>query len=157
MPAAPDPRAPRAPVLSLLAGLTMLGLAAVNWRAEPRPAQAHAAVRMEDWQVIDLAGYLQARGLDLQVLPSSRGGEIGVNAFLAVPGVGADDVLLLAKDNRKISRWAGVVACEHLANPQMQGDIVDSWGECGLRADPFIFFGDPAVLASIREALRAGE
>jgi hypothetical protein len=51
-------------------------------------------------------------------------------------------------------RWRGVVFCErgrHL------GEIEESewqrWGEHAMRIGPFVFFGDPALLGRIRQAI----
>jgi hypothetical protein len=52
-----------------------------------------------------------------------------------------------------MDRWAGVVYCEHLRHPDSREEILASWADCGLRVDPFVFFGDPEMLARIRTAL----
>jgi hypothetical protein len=52
-------------------------------------------------------------------------------------------------------RWRGIVFCEF--NKRRLGEIPDEelerWGEYGLRLGPFVFFGDPALLWQIRQAL----
>jgi hypothetical protein len=51
-------------------------------------------------------------------------------------------------------RWRGVVFCELR---ERQGEFPDTelerWGEYGLRIGPFLFFGDPALLRRIDQAL----
>jgi hypothetical protein len=50
--------------------------------------------------------------------------------------------------------WRGVVFCE--CNKRL-GEVSDEqmadWGEHGMRLGPFVFFGDPALLRRIRQAL----
>lgn len=52
-------------------------------------------------------------------------------------------------------RWRGVVFCER--DGYLGGEIGESewqrWGEYGLRIGPFVFFGDPALLDRIRQAI----
>ena len=51
-------------------------------------------------------------------------------------------------------RWRGVVFCEKAVH---LGDIEESewqrWGAYGLRLGPFVFFGDPALLGRIVQAI----
>jgi hypothetical protein len=51
-------------------------------------------------------------------------------------------------------RWRGIVFCEF---SRQLGEIPDAelerWGEYGMRLGPFVFFGDPALLRQIRQAL----
>jgi hypothetical protein len=63
-----------------------------------------------------------------------------------------------------MQRWAGVVYCERVRYPadrervveyEYRDEVVQSWADCGLRAGPFLFFGDPELLARIRTALGA--
>jgi hypothetical protein len=51
-------------------------------------------------------------------------------------------------------RWRGVVFCEfstHLG--EIPDEELERWGEYGMLLGPFVFFGDPALLRRIRQAL----
>ena len=49
-----------------------------------------------------------------------------------------------------IGGWPGIVYCEWENHGESREDALACWGECGLRAGPFVFFGDPEMLAHIR-------
>jgi hypothetical protein len=68
----------------------------------------------------------------------------------AKPGA---ELAWLLKDRRAMQRWAGVVYCERPRHYEAREGIVEEWADCGLRAGPFVFFGDPKLLTSIRTAL----
>jgi hypothetical protein len=51
-------------------------------------------------------------------------------------------------------RWHGVAHCRRCGVEQ---PFVDHWGEHGLAAGPFLFFGDPDLLTQIRVALQQRE
>jgi hypothetical protein len=53
----------------------------------------------------------------------------------------------------RVRGWSGVVYCEWGHRNEAREDGLACWGECGLRAGPFLFFGDPEMLAEIRAAL----
>jgi hypothetical protein len=51
-------------------------------------------------------------------------------------------------------RWTGVVYGECSRHHEDRAGVVEEWADGGLRAGPFVFFGDPKLLARIRTALR---
>jgi hypothetical protein len=51
-------------------------------------------------------------------------------------------------------RWRGVVFCEFNKRLGVVDDAeLERWGELGMQLGPFVFFGDPALLHRIRQAL----
>jgi hypothetical protein len=65
-----------------------------------------------------------------------------------------EQLQLLRRLPESADRWRGVVFCER---GRHVGEIEDSewqrWGELGMRIGPFVFFGDPALLGRIRQAI----
>jgi hypothetical protein len=108
---------------------------------------------MDDWDVPDLAGYLEGQGLRLHLSPTAAGRNASANAYLTTAVRPGAELYGLVKDTNNMQPWAGVVYCERLRHPENREEILASWADCGLRADPFVFFGDPALLARIRTAL----
>jgi hypothetical protein len=110
---------------------------------------------MDDWGMPDLAGYLEGRGLRLHLSPTWAGGSPLANAFLTAEVKTGGELYGLLKSPKAIHRWAGVVYGERSRHYEGREWAVESWADCGLRAGPFVFFGDPALLADIRTALGA--
>jgi hypothetical protein len=141
----------RAPALVALVVLISLAGAATCWRAGS--AAKCSEVCMDGWDVHDLAGHLADQGLRLHLSPTSAHRDVRTNAYLSTTAKPRAELYWLAKDRRKMDPWAGVVYCERPPRYETVAYAVDSWADCGLRADPFVFFGDPALLARIRTAL----
>jgi hypothetical protein len=62
----------------------------------------------------------------------------------------------VTRSNRDADKWQGVVYCE-----RQGGDIssiperdIEMWGEHAMRIEPFLFFGDPALLRRIDQIIR---
>ncbi len=108
---------------------------------------------MDHWDMPDLARYLEGRGLPLHLSPTWAGGSPRSNAFLTVESKTRGELYGLLKTRKAIHRWAGVVYGERSRNNEDREGAVALWADCGLRAGPFVFFGDPALLARIRTAL----
>jgi hypothetical protein len=108
---------------------------------------------MDGWDVRDVLGYLEGRGLRLHLWPSWPGGDASSNAYLTTAARPPAELFWLPKDTKKMDRWVGVVYCERVLRYEERAGAVRSWGDCGLRAGPFVFFGDPALLSRIRAAL----
>jgi hypothetical protein len=141
----------RTSVLLALAVLAGLAGAAVHWGARTAPQRSKEC--MDDWDVRDLAGYLEGRGLKLHLSPTSASANVSANAFLTTTEKPATELYGLVKDTNAMQPWAGVVYCERLRDPEDRQLVLECWADCGLRADPFVFFGDPELLARIRTAL----
>jgi hypothetical protein len=102
--------------------------------------------------------YLEERGLGLRAVPTDRNGKTWRrNAFLTRTDQGWDQLSALSKSVGKIDRWRGTVYCERMQQPEEREILSRLWGDCGLIAGPFVFFGDPDLLAEIREALSQAE
>jgi hypothetical protein len=137
-----------------------LAVAATCWRA--RTAAKRCEVCMDGWDVHDLAGYLEGQGLRLHLSPSFAHGDARTNAYLSTTAKPGAELYWLIKDTKAMHPWSGVVYCERVRYPEdreraveyeYRDEVVQSWADCGLRAGPFVFFGDPALLARIRTAL----
>jgi hypothetical protein len=130
-----------------------LAVAATCWRA-CTPSK-RCEVCMDGWDVHDLAGYLEGQGLRLHLSPTFDGGDARTNAYLSTTAKPIAELYWLAKNRKAMHPWAGVVYCERPPSYDRAADAVESWADCGLRAAPFVFFGDPELLARIRTALGA--
>jgi hypothetical protein len=140
----------RAPVLVALTLLVGLAIVAC-WKTPSAPEPTEA--RMAGWDVPDLVAYLQGRGLPLHLSPTGPGANTRINAYLTTTAKPGAELYWLLKDRRAMQCWAGVVYCERPRHYEAREVAVDEWAECGLRAGPFVFFGDPVLLARIRTAL----
>jgi hypothetical protein len=145
------------PLRSLRPALLTVALAglavSVGWhRPATDPPGEPPTVCMDGWSVPDLVRHLEARGLGLCAMPTWKGGTVIHNAFLTVPGKLFEELAGLPKDRASLDRWAGVVYCEECPRIAAR-DLQCLWGDCSLRAGPFVFFGDRDLLGRIREAL----
>jgi hypothetical protein len=138
-----------------MALVVLVGLAgaATCWRA--RSAAKRCEVCLDGWDVHDLAGHLEGRGLRLHLSPTGPGANTRINAYLSTTAKPRAELYWLAKNRRTMDPWAGVIYCERLRHPEDREGVVESWADCGLRAGPFVFFGDAALLARIRTAVGA--
>jgi hypothetical protein len=109
---------------------------------------------MEDWSVADLSRYLERRGLGLRAIPTVPGGAGGNNAYLIRGDWSVAELEARIKHPRRVHLWAGVVYCERVKNPVTAEDRARDWEGACLWAAHFLFFGDPELLARIRDALR---
>jgi hypothetical protein len=139
-----------APALLLLA---VVGAAAVagNW-VSSEPA-APAGPDMRGWDVADLVRHLESRGLRFHVCPTRENGPTRWNAYLTRQQRPWEDYGRHGVDPRRIARWYGVVYCQCEGREDARDFEVPRWGMFGLWARPFVFFGDPSMLAEIRAAL----
>jgi hypothetical protein len=103
--------------------------------------------------VADLLPHLEGRGLHFHASGTRENGPVVRNAFLTREERAWTDLGGLPKDPSKARSWSGIVYCECATREEAREDVLAGWGECGLRAGPFVFFGDPELLAEIRAAL----
>jgi hypothetical protein len=141
----------RARALAALVVLAGLAIAAAYWGARSAPERSEAC--MDDWDVHDLVGYLRGRGLQFHLTPTSSGRNASSNAYLTTEAKPAAELYRLLTTRKAIHIWAGVVYCEVSRRYEDREGVLEMWADCGLRAGPFVFFGDPALLARIRTAL----
>jgi hypothetical protein len=133
--------------LAVLAGLAV----AVLWGARSAPERTLAF--MDGWDVPDLVAHLEGRGLKLHLSPTAAGRKANADAYLTTAARPEAELYGLVKDTSTMRPWAGVVYCERLRNPADRQIVLEWWGDCGLQSGHFVLFGDPALLARIRNAL----
>ncbi|HTU89406.1 MAG TPA: hypothetical protein VMF69_04855 [Gemmataceae bacterium] len=62
--------------------------------------------------------------------------------------------LIRAKERAQAGQWQGIVFCERRGvNFVIMDDFIEVWGPYGMRAGPFVLFGDPNLLQRIREVI----
>jgi hypothetical protein len=93
----------------------------------------------------------RARGLGLRPLPE-RGGR-GYWLAAADADVAPDRLYRLFRQRGLEGDWRGLV----LMKPELHPDEIflrqlHEWGDAGLYAPPFVFFGDPVWIARLRKA-----
>jgi hypothetical protein len=108
---------------------------------------------MSAWTVADLLRHLEDRGLHLHPCPTRQNGPIIWNVYLTREERPWTDYGGYTIDPARIHRWSGAVYCERVRRDEAREFELASWRECGLRAGPFFFFGDPEMLTQIRGAL----
>jgi hypothetical protein len=124
-------------------GAIVLAVLVVSERRRPRfatPAEENA---------VDLARRLAPR-LGLQVVRTSQTGPSDHSAYLVSKDRPWGELNGLSKSRERIANWRGTIYCERSARAQQ---AVPEWEGCSLRAGPFIFFGDPELLAQVPQAL----
>jgi hypothetical protein len=126
--------------------LVGLAVAAIHWGKR-------SEVRLDDWDVRDLVRYLEGQGLRLYISPTGDSGNTRFHAYLTTAANPARDLSYMPRLRQKIHLWADVVYCQRTQRSEVSEETVGAWADCGLRAGPFVFFGDPALLARIRTAL----
>jgi hypothetical protein len=143
----PRGRPSLAPALLLLAGVSLATLVGSLLSRNP------AAPDMHGWGMPDLLHHLETRGLHYHAIPTLENAPILWSAYLTRQERPWEDYGRHCMDPGRIDRWSGVVYCQREVREEAREFEVLLWGECGLRAGPFVFFGDPAMLAEIRAAL----
>jgi hypothetical protein len=135
-----------------LAALALL--AAWGWRPTDDGPTA-ATPDVAGWDVPRMAEHLRSRGLAFRLIP---GDEPGVNAassaYLTTTAKTWRELNALPKVRERIGDWQGTLHCERVNQPGARALQIQRWGDCCLEVGPFVFFGDPALLARVRAALR---
>ena len=139
-----------------LAGLSLLAalLAACGWRhTDDEPTAATPDVA--GWDVPRMAEHLRSRGLTFRLIPAD---EPGVNAarsaYLTTTAKTWRELTVLRRARERIGDWQGTLHCERVNQPGTLDLQIQRWGDCCLEVGPFVFFGDPELLARVRTALR---
>jgi hypothetical protein len=96
---------------------------------------------------------LRAGGLDLRAVSVDKGGTAQHNLFLTTTDKGWEQLHAVPKVPECIDRWRGTVYCEQVFDPHTRVQQQRLWGDCCLRAGPFLFFGDRELLGRIRTCL----
>ena len=118
-------------------------------RAAPQPAP----LLLDDWDIPQLAAYLNRAGVEVDVLPTQKNGVARSNGFLMVVKKEWSYVNGLTKDASHIHKWRGIVYCGRQP-PFILADLACQWHNHCLRVGPFIFYGDAELLARIGATLK---
>ena len=144
-------RLPRAHWI-LLAGFvaSVLLAAALGQRtASPRTPP----LPLNDWDIPQLVDYLHRAGIRLHVAPTAKDGVVQNTAFLTTTERTWYELNRLRKDAKQLDPWQGILYCERLELDEMWRVMADQWGDFGWSAGPFLFYGDPELLARVRAVL----
>jgi hypothetical protein len=100
----------------------------------------------------------RARALGLRAVPDGPGDGPVIGYWLLAPG--ADDsperLRDLVRQGGRAGDWKGVVLMKPEAHPDdTLGRQLAEWGDAGLYVRPLVFFGDPAMVARVADALGA--
>jgi hypothetical protein len=130
--------------LSLAAALA-IALARPVPREPPQPSGAAAGTAAE------LAGILSARLPGLHLTPDTAYGYVGCGFYLARDPRRTREELTRLPFGIPVAGWAGVVFC---ANVGPAHELYRAgWGEYGMEAGRFEFYGDPELLREVADAL----
>jgi hypothetical protein len=101
----------------------------------------------------ELVSLLRNRGVDLRAVPVKEHGEVANSAFLTTTEEDWQHFNALPRNPGKIDRWQGCVYSERVLDPDDRSQRASEWGGCCMQQGQFVFFGDPMLLAEIRQAL----
>jgi hypothetical protein len=133
-----------------LALLVIAALAiAVGQRVGPSMPDASA----DDGNIPRLLAYLNESGLGLRMIATRKEGGLYPSAFLTTTDKEWTDLNHLPKDPTQINRWRGTLYCEQGPGGDAWSDLARQWGDCCLISGSFLFFGDPELLACVRDVL----
>jgi hypothetical protein len=134
-------------VLSSVLLVASLGKRTTNPTTPPLPP-------LDNWNVFELADYLNRAGIRLSVVPTAREGVVRNAAFLTTGQKDWHECNRLRKDGKQPGLWRGILYCERVESDNLRRQLADQWGELGWSARPFVFYGDPELLTRVRAALR---
>jgi hypothetical protein len=130
-----------------LAASALLVAAIREYEGPASPAQS-----LNAWDIPRLTAYLNGEGLGLRLVATRQNGVIDNTAFLTTTAKEFEDLNRLPKDPKRIGWWQGTLYCER-GPADDWSDLAWQWGDSSLIAGPFLFFGDPDLLARVRDAL----
>ena len=143
----------RRPALLAAGALLLVALYLAVRRAPPAPPPP--LMVPDGWHVPELMTHLASRGLRLNAVASSRAtSALSSGAYLSEGERPWEEVAALPVVVARAERWSGVVLVTHSQGHSalLPEDVAD-WGDNGMRAGPFVFFGDAALLRRIAAAL----
>ena len=108
---------------------------------------------LNDWGIPELADYLHRAGIRLHVVPATKDGVLQDTAFLTTTERSWHELNRLRKDAKQLAPWRGILYCERLEHTKMRTVLEEQWGDYGWSAGPFLFYGDPELLARVRAVL----
>jgi hypothetical protein len=118
-----------------------------------RESRGPADPPLDGWDIRELVAHLRTAGLALRVVPTQKDEVVSHNAYLTTTDQRWEEFNRLPKSCDLIDSWRGTVYVEKGPADADQSDRMQLWGDCCLAAGPFLFFGDPELLARIRSAL----
>jgi hypothetical protein len=110
---------------------------------------------LDGWDLNQLERHLQDQGLGLRRVDSERMPSMVPCLLLTRTGKDWGQLERLPKAIPWAGQWQGTVYCEKRPDPEGRTYQAALWGDCGLLAGPYLFFGDREILAEIHQALRA--
>ena len=99
-----------------------------------------------DWNILELADYLDRAGLHVRVQSTREDGVIDQKAFLTTTQKNWADLNRLFKDISCSQAWRGTVHCERLGKGEPALQLLD---DHYMVAGPFVFYGDTDLLERI--------
>jgi hypothetical protein len=136
----------------LLCGAFMAMTFLTVWLGPRRAAPQPAPLLLDNWDIPQLAAYLNRAGVEVYALPTRKYGVADSNGFLMVVKKDWSYVNGLVKDASEIHKWRGIVYCARETAITL-ADYARQWHNHCLRVGPFIFYGDAELLARIGAAL----
>jgi hypothetical protein len=132
------------------AGLLIL-LAALRswWRGAGRDAAMGCRT------IEGLVALLRRRGLAFRAVPAAKGGALNGGAYLTTTEKPWAVLNGLSRTPERVDDWRGTVHCGRLYGKEDAAVRLFEGGDCVMHIGHWIFFGDPSLLARIRDALRA--
>ncbi len=110
----------------------------------------------DDWNIPQLIDHIEKQGLTLRPVASVRGLGADRDVYLTHTDLKFEQLDGLLKVPELIETWRGTVYCTRLIQPESREIQLPLWGSYCLCAGPFVFFGDPNILAEIRDGLSRG-
>jgi hypothetical protein len=135
-----------------LAAAAVAASALVTRCPSRRPAPAPDL--LESWGVADMRARLGERLPHLVQTADAADGSFEAGFYLTAAPASWEALNHLPRTPERAGRWRGVAHCRRYG---VERPVADGWGEHGLAAGPFLFFGDPELLAQIRVALQERE
>jgi hypothetical protein len=138
---------PRAWIYFVAATAVATALAARSPSGQPAPAPDPLA----SWGIPKMRARLAERLPHLVQTADAAGGQAEVGFYLTTAPRPWEALNRLSCVPERADRWRGAVHCGHYCEVL---PVVEGWGEHGLVAGPFLFFGDPELLSQIQDALQ---
>jgi hypothetical protein len=133
--------------------LALPALAALAVAIGERAAPATSDGPTDNWDIPQLVAYLNEAGLRLRMVATRKEGGVYPSAFLTTTDREWLELNRLPKDSSRINRWRGTLYCEQGPGGDAWSDLARQWGDCCLISGPFLFFGDPYLLARVCDVL----
>jgi hypothetical protein len=122
------------------------------WLAPHRTAPQPAPLLLDNWDVPQLAAYLNGAGVEVRTVPTQKDAVGSSSAYLTATQKDWSDLNRLMKDASKIHEWRGTVYCAR-ETANSNANLARPGDEHYLLVGPFIFYGDAELLARIDAAL----